>query len=77
MPCRSLCHASVKGGVEVHVAVAVKVHAQVNVYGRGDYGDTLLGACPRNRSRRSAADPAPSASLPLLRIPQGMRRRGA
>ena len=44
MPCRSLCHASVKGGVEVHVAVAVKVHAQVNVYGRGDYGDTLLGA---------------------------------
>ena len=42
MPCRSLCHASVKGGVEVHVAVAVKVHAQVNVYGRGDYGDTLL-----------------------------------
>jgi len=46
MPCRSLCHASVKGGVEVHVAVAVKVHAQVNVYGRGDYGDTLLAAGP-------------------------------
>ena len=55
MPCRSLCHASVKGGVEVHVAVAVKVHAQVNVYGRGDYGDTLLGAADRIEGPRAAS----------------------